>query len=180
MKTAVYPGSFDPFTFGHFDIACRALDTLDNVIILIANNETKKSLFTEEEKFNIIVSYFDLSNELKFSLGVDTNIRIHIFNGLLIDYVEEQSIEEPIIVKGLRSSSDFEYEKIMANTNYEISSNTLETIIFMANPSMDIISSSAVRTLASNGYRDLSPTFVNEYTNEKLKEKFKKGEINGK
>src|SRR5512137_2827089 len=104
-KIAVYPGSFDPITYGHLDIINRGLMIFDNVIVAVAKNSAKNSLFTIEERVELINQLLDGNERAK----VDT------FDGLLIDYVRSQ--QAIVIIRGLRAISDFEYEFQIAQMN---------------------------------------------------------------
>ena len=117
-RTAVYPGSFDPITNGHMDIIRRALRFFDNLIILIAYNPNKSSLFTVEERIDLI----------KTVIGDDPRIRIDSFSGLLVDYVKKENAH--VILRGLRAVSDFEYEFQMALINRRLDRD-IETVFLM-------------------------------------------------
>ena len=104
-KLAVYPGSFDPVTYGHLDILQRGLELFDKVIIAIAYNIEKKGLFTFEERKELIQQ----------SINGNSNVIIDSFDGLLIDYVKR--VGAMFVIRGLRAMSDFEYEFQMASIN---------------------------------------------------------------
>ena len=135
-KIAVYPGSFDPITFGHLDIINRALKLFDEVIIAVANNEQKNPLFTVEERVAIIKSVMKDNSRAT----VDT------FDGLLVDYA--RSCKAQAIVRGLRAISDFEYELQMAQINRGIS-REVETVFFMTSVFYSFLSSSIVKEVYS-------------------------------
>jgi pantetheine-phosphate adenylyltransferase len=135
-KIAVYPGSFDPITFGHLDIINRALKLFDEVIIAVANNEQKNPLFTVEERVTIIKSVMKDNSRAT----VDT------FDGLLVDYA--RSCKAQAIVRGLRAISDFEYELQMAQINRGIS-REVETVFFMTSVFYSFLSSSIVKEVYS-------------------------------
>jgi pantetheine-phosphate adenylyltransferase len=135
-KIAVYPGSFDPITFGHLDIINRALKIFDEVIIAVARNEKKNPLFTVEERVELIKKVMDGSDRAK----VDT------FDGLLIDYVRASGARA--IIRGLRAISDFEYELQMAQINRSISKD-VETVFLMTSVFYSFLSSSVVKEVSS-------------------------------
>ena len=135
-KIAVYPGSFDPVTFGHLDIINRALKLFDEVIIAVARNERKSPLFTVDERVAIIKSVMKDNPRVK----VDT------FDGLLVDYA--RSCKAQAIVRGLRAISDFEYELQMAQINCGIS-REVETVFLMTSVFYSFLSSSMVKEVYS-------------------------------
>lgn len=135
-KIAVYPGSFDPITFGHLDIINRALKIFDEVVIAVARNEKKNPLFTVEERVELIKKVMDGSDRAK----VDT------FDGLLIDYVRASGARA--IIRGLRAISDFEYELQMAQINRSISKD-VETVFLMTSVFYSFLSSSVVKEVSS-------------------------------
>ncbi|MGA7826575.1 MAG: pantetheine-phosphate adenylyltransferase [Geobacteraceae bacterium] len=135
-KIAVYPGSFDPITFGHLDIINRALKIFDEVIIAVAHNEQKKPLFSVEERVDMIKSVMKDNSRAT----VDT------FDGLLVDYA--RSCKAQAIVRGLRAISDFEYELQMAQINRGIS-REVETVFLMTSVFYSFLSSSIVKEVHS-------------------------------
>lgn len=156
-KIAVYPGSFDPITFGHLDIINRALKIFDEVIIAVARNERKSPMFTIEERVNLIQSVLKDNERVK----VDT------FDGLLVDYVRSRKAQA--IVRGLRAISDFEYELQMAQINRGISRD-VETVFLMTSVFYSFLSSSIVKEVHSlNGPIDgLVPPLVKKALDAKL------------
>ena len=116
MKTAIYPGSFDPVTYGHLDIIRRAADIFDELIISVLNNVRKTPLFSVEERVKILE---DATKDMP-------NIRIESFSGLLVDYAREKDVH--VIVRGLRAITDFEYELQNAQTNRLLSGEELDTM----------------------------------------------------
>ncbi len=156
-KIAVYPGSFDPITFGHLDIINRALKIFDEVIIAVARNERKSPLFSIEERVNLIQSVLK-DNE---RVNVDT------FDGLLVDYARSRRAQA--IVRGLRAISDFEYELQMAQINRGISRD-VETVFLMTSVFYSFLSSSMVKEVHSlNGPIDgLVPPLVKKALDAKL------------
>ena len=148
-KIAVYPGSFDPITFGHLDIINRGLRFFDEVIIAVAANSAKNALFTIEERLELIRNVLAGNGRAK----VDT------FNGLLVDYVLSQ--QATVIIRGLRAVSDFEYEFQIAQMNRSISQE-VETLFMMTSVQYSYLSSSIVKEVSSlNGPVDgLVPPLV--------------------
>jgi len=158
-KVAVYPGSFDPLTFGHIDIIERALEIFDEVIVSVFVNPNKKPLFTLEERIDI------LKNVLKDYSGV----KIDNFSGLLTDYLREKKIK--VVIRGLRAVSDLEYEFQYANANRTLCPE-IETVFFMPRLRYSYLSSSVVREIARFG-GDVSK-MVPQYVAERIKEKYRK------
>jgi pantetheine-phosphate adenylyltransferase len=135
-KIAVYPGSFDPITFGHLDIIDRGLRIFDEVIIAVAANSTKSALFTIGERI-------DLINKV---LAGNDRARVDTFDGLLVDYVLAQ--KATVIIRGLRAVSDFEYEFQIAQMNRSISQD-VETLFMMTSVPYSYLSSSIVKEVSS-------------------------------
>lgn len=139
MKIAVYPGSFDPLTNGHLDIIKRADKMFDKVIVVILENPDKKSyLFDVNERIELIK---------KVVRNIPT-VEVVCFRGLLVDFMKENGYN--VIVKGLRTATDFEYEIQMAQLNSMMDSE-IETIFLMTNNRLSCISSSYVRQIAMYG-----------------------------
>jgi pantetheine-phosphate adenylyltransferase len=142
-KIAVYPGSFDPVTYGHVDIIERAAKLFDKLIVLVSVNPGKSATFTPEERMEF------LRLSLRKTLArPDSNIEIDSHSGLFIDYFKRR--EAHVIVKGLRAMSDFEYEFQMALLNKDMH-HTAETVFLSANVASMFMSSSAVKQIASFG-----------------------------
>lgn len=140
MRKAVYPGSFDPITFGHLDIIQRAVDLFDEVHIVILNNRSKKYMFSQEQRKQLI-------EHSLVEQGFDTSrIQVQIHDGLLVDYAKNQNIRH--IVRGLRMVTDFEYEFQMNAINKKLMSE-FETLFLMTSNQYSYLSSSTVRELAS-------------------------------
>ena len=153
MRSAVCPGSFDPITFGHLDIIERASQHFDQVIVAVMENRTKSSLFTVQERLEMISE-----NTKKFP-----NVVVDSWHGLLVDFCKSKGIDS--IVKGLRAVTDFDYELQMAQVNLQGSG--VETMFMATAPSHSFLSSSLVKELAHyNG--DVS-TMVPPSINEALK-----------
>ncbi|WP_223066727.1 pantetheine-phosphate adenylyltransferase [Paenibacillus caui] len=138
LRVAVYPGSFDPVTKGHMDIIQRAARQFDHLIVAVLNNLSKNPLFSVEERKEL----------LRQSTRHLPNVEIDGFRGLLVDYVREKQAN--VIVKGVRSVTDFEYELQMASINHKLDSE-VETIFMMTNPKYSYLSSSVVKEIAMFG-----------------------------
>lgn len=164
METlALYPGSFDPLTYGHLDILERATDLFDQVIVTIAVNNKKQTVFTGDEREALI-------REALQDKPWAGSVEIQQFTGLLVDFAKEKNAQT--LVRGVRQISDFEYEFRMALTNRRLAPE-VDTVFLMPNEQLTFISASIVKEVASwNG--DLS-SFVPEHVAEALQEKFKKG-----
>ena len=159
MKTCIYPGSFDPITYGHIDIIERAAKIADKLIVAVLNNNDKKSLFTVEERLEMINA----------SVGKINNVEVESFEGLLVDYARKKDAR--IIIRGLRAVTDFDYELQMAQTNRELYQD-IDTLFLFTNLKYSYLSSSAVRQVASfDG--DVSK-FVTPFVADKLKRKYNK------
>ena len=136
LKIAVYPGSFDPVTFGHLDIIDRALQIFDGVIVAVAKNSEKNALFSVPER-QVLLSQV-LADRPKAS--VDT------FDGLLVDYVQKRGAT--VIIRGLRAVSDFEFEFQLAQMNRSITKD-VETLFMMTSVPYSYLSSSIVKEVSS-------------------------------
>ena len=137
MQRVVCPGSFDPVTNGHLDIISRAAGLYDEVFVAVLINITKKSLFTVDERV-------DMLREVTKGYG---NVRVERFHGLLVDYCAANGITA--VVKGLRAVSDFEYEMQMAQMNYRLAK--IETLFMTTNPLYSFLSSSLIKDVARYG-----------------------------
>ena len=153
MKTAVYPGSFDPVTNGHIDIVKRALKIVDQVYIAVIENPEKKPLFPLSERVEM----------LKESFKGDKNVTVDSFDGLLVDYARKKKVD--VIIRGLRAVSDFDYEFQMALTNLKMCPD-IETIFIMTDYKYSYLSSSLVKQIARLG-GDVG-TFAPENVKKKL------------
>lgn len=138
MKTAIYPGSFDPVTLGHLDIIRRAAKVFDHLIVAVMHNQNKTPLFSVEERMAFL-------NQTTDEMG---NVEIASFNGLLADYAKQRGA--CAIVKGLRAVSDFEYEFQMALANRKLNPE-LDTAFFMTSAEYMYLSSSIVKDIAMHG-----------------------------
>lgn len=159
MSRAIYPGSFDPVTFGHLDIIERSSKMFDEVIIGVLCNSAKQSLFTVEERVDMICKMTD-----KYD-----NVKVMSFEGLLIDFAKE--VDATIIIRGLRAVTDFDYEIQIAQTN-KVEYDKLETIFMATSLQYSYLSSTIVREFASYG-GDIS-RFVPEEIVPLVEDKFKK------
>jgi pantetheine-phosphate adenylyltransferase len=159
---AVYPGSFDPITYGHLDIIDRGLEVFDELIVAIARNSGKQSLFTIEERIAIIQRV----------VGNNRRVRVGTFDGLLVDYVVKNNAR--VILRGLRAVSDFEYEFQIAQMNHTVNKE-VETLFMMTSVPYGYLSSSIVKEVASlHGPID---TFVPPPVREALEAKFSKEQL---
>ncbi len=152
----IYPGSFDPITNGHIDIIERCSKKFDKVIVSVLQNSSKKTLFSVEERVELI----------RQSLANYDNIEVDAFSGLLIDYAKKKNTR--LIVRGLRAVSDFEYEMQMALINKSLYED-LETLFFIASTRYSFLSSSVVKEVAENkgDVSGLVPENVLEALNDK-------------
>ncbi len=156
-RTAVYPGTFDPLTNGHLDIIERASQLFSRVIIAPVSSPSKNSLFNSDERINII-------NEAVKNFS---NCEVYGFEGLLVDFAAQKNAG--VIIRGLRTFSDFEYEYQMALTNRKLSKQ-LETVFLMPSEKFAYISSTLVREIARYG-GDVS-MFIPEAANKAVRKKF--------
>ena len=149
MKRAVCPGSFDPITFGHIDIIERASEQFDEVVVAVLANRTKASLFTVEERMEMISQ----------TTAHFKNVKVDSWHGLLVDYCKANSIQA--IVKGLRAVTDFDYELQMAQVNLQGSG--VESMFMATSPGHSFLSSSLIKELAhySGDVSSMVPPVVN-------------------
>jgi len=136
MRRAVYPGSFDPLTYGHLDIIKRSAEIFDELTVSVLDNKMKTPLFSVEERVKM----------LEEATKDYPNVRIDSFSGLLIDYAKEKNIH--VAIRGLRAITDFEYELQIAQTNHLLSHGELETMFLTTNLEYAYLSSSAVKEIA--------------------------------
>jgi pantetheine-phosphate adenylyltransferase len=137
VHSAICPGSFDPITYGHLDIIGRASVLYDELVIAVLVNHTKASLFTVEERIEMIR---EVTREFP-------NVRVDSWSGLLVEYCKAHKI--PAIVKGLRAVSDFDYELQMAQMNHQLAG--IETVFMSTSPQYSFLSSSLVKEIAKYG-----------------------------
>lgn len=163
MKKALYPGVFDPVTYGHLDIIRRAADIFDELIVGVLNNRTKSPVFTPEERADMI----------RAEAGDLANVTVKTFDGLLVDFAREENIK--CIIRGLRAVTDFDYELQMTQTNKVIAPG-IDTIFMPSAMEYTYLSSSVVREIASYG-GDISK-FVTPRVAALTKERF--GAVSGR
>jgi pantetheine-phosphate adenylyltransferase len=156
-RTAVYPGSFDPITYGHLDILYRGLKIFDKIIIAVAKNIEKNPLFTVEERMEMI----------RETLKGSENVIVDSFEGLLVDYLRKMNAK--FVIRGLRAMSDFDYEFQMASVNRTLKPD-IDTIFMMTSRDFFFISSRTVKEVAS--YGGSVKEFVPPNVEKRLKEKF--------
>lgn len=151
MKRAIFPGTFDPFTLGHFDILKRSKLLFDEIIVGIGKNSEKKTMFTLEERIGFI-------NEV---VKDDKKIKVISYDGLTIDFCKK--VDAKFIVRGVRNTGDFEFEKAIARTNRFLS--RIETIFILTSAKTSFISSSIVRDLINNNgnYSKLIPESISDF-----------------
>ena len=156
MLRAIYPGSFDPVTFGHLDIMTRAYNIVDELIIGVLRNKAKMPLFSVEERVKML-------EEVTCNLP---NVRIIPFEGLLVDFAKE--LDAKVVIRGLRAITDFEYELQMAQTNQKLQSD-IETLFLTTSLDYSYLSSTTVKEVAAFG-GDISQ-FVPEAVADRMKDK---------
>jgi len=155
---AIYPGTFDPITNGHIDVIHRASKIFDEVIVTLAVNQTKKPLFTYDERL------FMISDAVKEY----ENVQVSKFDGLLVSFAQKNNVK--VIIRGLRAVSDFEYEFQMALMNKKLASE-VTTVFMMPNEKYTYLNSTIIKDVAKfNGNVD---NFVTKLVAQKLSEKFK-------
>lgn len=153
---AVYPGTFDPVTFGHIDIIRRARDIFSEVIVAVADNPEKKPLFSLAERVRFVA---EATSAMK-------GVKVSGFNGLVVDFARKNRAR--VLIRGLRAVSDFEYEFMMALTNRKLAPD-LETVFLMPHESYSYISSRLLRQISGLGGKVSS--FVPSCVEKALKEK---------
>ena len=157
MIRAIYPGSFDPVTYGHYDIICRSCKIVDELIVGVLNNKAKMPLFSVEERVKMLK---EVTKDLP-------NVRIIPFDGLLVDFAERMDAD--MVIRGLRAITDFEYELQMSQTNRKVAPE-VDTIFFTTSLEYAYLSSSIVKEVAQYG-GDIS-AFVAEPVEKAIKQKF--------
>ncbi|MDD3926422.1 MAG: pantetheine-phosphate adenylyltransferase [bacterium] len=138
MRTALYPGSFDPVTNGHIDIIRRAASIFDRLIVAVAVNKSKEAMFSPDERLEM----------LREAVSDIAGIEVASFDGLLVKYARDNGVTA--IVKGLRAISDFEFELQMASTNHKLDPG-IETLFMMTSNEYSFLSSSMVKEIAGYG-----------------------------
>jgi pantetheine-phosphate adenylyltransferase len=148
MKRAIFPGSFDPITLGHFDIIERGVTLFDELIIAIGINADKKYMFSLKERTKFIADCF----------GNNPKIKVVAYEGLTVHFCQKNNVD--FILRGLRNPADFEFEKAIAHTNRDLA--TIETVFLLTAASTSYISSSIVRDVIRNNgdYTKLVPKTV--------------------
>ena len=151
MKRAIFPGTFDPFTLGHFDILKRSKQLFDEIIVGIGKNSEKKTMFSLKERVEFIEKV----------VKDDNKIKVMSYDGLTIDFCEK--VNAKFIVRGVRNNGDFEFEKAIARTNRFLS--RIETIFILTSAKTSFISSSIVRDLINNDgdYSKLVPESIYDF-----------------
>ena len=136
MKKAVFPGSFDPITIGHIDIVNKGMKIFDEIIIAVGNNVDKKYMFSKEKRVEFVKQTFSDYDKIK----------VESYTGLTVDFCKKNNTE--FMIRGLRNHADFEFEKSIALTNWEMTG--IETVFFLTSPKNSFVSSSIVRDLIRN------------------------------
>ena len=137
MKRAIFPGTFDPFTIGHYSVVRRALTFMDEVVIGIGINENKRTWFSTEKRIDMIRHLYK----------DEPRVKVEAYDDLTIDFA--QRMDARFIVRGIRTVKDFEYEETIADINRQLSG--IETILLFTEPELTSVSSSVVRVLLSFG-----------------------------
>lgn len=164
MLRAIYPGSFDPVTYGHLDVIRRASGLVDELVVGVLNNKAKTPLFSVEERVKMLE---EVTKDLP-------GVKILPFEGLLVDFAKKMSAK--MVVRGLRAVTDFEYELQMAQTNHKLAED-IETVFLATSLKYSYLSSTIVKEVAAFG-GDISQ-FVPEHVEERIKAKImEKGECN--
>ena len=157
MKRAIYPGSFDPVTYGHLDIIRRAAEIFEELTVSVLNNTQKTPLFSVEERVTI----------LKEATKDIPNVKVESFSGLLVDYAKAKDV---VVIRGLRAITDFEYELQNAQTNALLSKGALDTVFLTTKLEYAYLSSSTVKEIASF-HGDISMS-VPDFVAERVYKKF--------
>ena len=163
MKTAIYPGSFDPVTFGHLDIIKRAALIADRLVVGVLNNSSKTPLFTVDERVQM----------LREAVKEFKNVEVKSFSGLTVDFAKKENAL--YMVRGLRAVTDFEYELQLSQTNRKLAPD-VDTVFLTTSLEYAYLSSSTVKEVASYGgdISDFVPDFVAENIFKKMKSEEKK------
>lgn len=161
-RIGVYPGTFDPITLGHIDIIERALPLVDQLIIAVAENESKKPLFSLKDRLEMID--YDIKTLMP---SAATKVAVKSFDNLLVDFAKAQNAQ--VIIRGLRAVSDFEYEFQMAGVNRKLCPQ-IETVFLMASEQYQLISSRFVKDIA-RFQRDMT-SFVSDNVSQKMQQHF--------
>lgn len=136
MKSAIYPGSFDPVTYGHLDVIRRSANIFDELTVSVLNNVGKSALFSVEERVKMLE---EATKDL-------LNVKVDSFSGLLINYAKQKNVH--VVIRGLRAITDFEYELQIAQTNHKLSGGELDTMFLTTSLEYAYLSSSSVKEIA--------------------------------
>jgi len=158
LRVAVYPGSFDPVTFGHLDIIRRSAKQFDQLIVAVLNNTSKNPLFTVEERKEMLR---EVTSDIP-------NVTVDSFRDLLVRFMKSRNAN--VIIRGIRSVTDFEYELTLASTNHLLDSE-IDTIFMMTNPKYSYLSSSIVKEIAQ--FKGEVTELVPQAVERRLIEKYK-------
>ena len=158
MKKAIYPGSFDPVTYGHIDVIKRAAKMFDVLTVSVLDNKSKQPLFSVDERVKM----------LKEALKDVENVQVESFSGLLVDYCKSKDVH--VVIRGLRAITDFEYELQNAQTNKLISNGDVDTVFLTTSLEYAYLSSSAVKEIAYFG-GDVTPC-VPDFVGKAVYEKY--------
>lgn len=158
MKSAVYPGSFDPVTYGHIDVIKRSAEIFDELIVSVLDNKMKTPLFSVEERVKMLE---EVARDYP-------NVRVDFFSGLLTDYTKKHDIH--VAIRGLRAITDFEYELQIAQTNKVLSNGQLETMFLTTSLEYAYLSSSAVKEIAL--FKGDVSVCVPDFVRDRLYEKY--------
>lgn len=163
IRIAVYPGTFDPVTYGHLDIIQRSAKQFDRLIVAVLNNTSKNPLFSVEERKELLA---EVTKHIP-------NVEIDSFRDLLVRFMKSKNAN--VIIRGIRSVTDFEYELQLASTNHLLD-DEIDTIFMMTNPKFSYLSSSIVKEIAHfNGdVHELVPSYVEKKLQKKYLERSKK------
>ncbi len=142
MKRAIFPGTFDPFTVGHYSVVKRALTFMDEIIISIGINESKRTYFPVEKRLSMIKKLY----------AGNPRVKVEAYDGLTVDFALARKAQ--VIIRGIRTVRDFEYEETIADINRKLSG--IETILLFTEPEQTSVSSTIVRELLQFG-KDVSP-----------------------
>ena len=156
---AIYPGSFDPVTYGHLDIIERSASLVDELVVGVLNNNAKSPLFSVEERVKMLE---EVTKDI-------SNVKVVTFEGLLVDFA--QKMDAKMIVRGLRAITDFEYELQMAQTNHKLAPN-LETIFLTTSLEYSYLSSTIVKEVAT--FEGDISKFVPDHVSEQIMRKMDK------
>ena len=157
QRIALYPGTFDPITYGHIDVIRRATELFSRVVVLVARNSSKRPMFTDEERAAMIREVFRRNDR----------VEVDSFNGLLVEYARRR--KSSVIIRGLRAVSDFEYEFQMALTNRKLAP-TIDTVFLVPHEKFTYLNSTIVREVARLGgdVADFVPPAVRRRLLEKV------------